>query len=96
MDAFNQNDIKYLEAQKRVKRIKAFYIHAAVYLLVNLFIIAQNVRSGVSLSDMGNYWTAIVWGVGLTGHGLSVFLPNLILGKDWEEKKIRELMNRNK
>ncbi len=96
MDAFNQNDIKYLEAQKRVKRIKAFYIHAAVYLLVNLFIIAQNVKSGAALSDMDNYWTAIFWGVGLAGHGLSVFLPNIILGKDWEEKKIRELMNRDK
>ena len=96
MENFNQNNIKYLEAAKRVKRLKGFYIHAAVYVLVNLFIIAQNVKSGASLSNMDNYWTAIFWGVGLLGHGISVFLPNMIMGKDWEERKIRDLMNKNR
>ncbi|QOW11126.1 2TM domain-containing protein [Kaistella flava (ex Peng et al. 2021)] len=96
MENFNQNNIKYLEAAKRVKRLKGFYIHAVVYVLVNLFIVAQNVKSGASLSNMDNYWTAIFWGVGLLGHGISVFLPNMIMGKDWEERKIRELMDKNK
>ena len=96
MENFNQNEIKYLEAQKRVKTLKGFYIHSAVYLLVNLFIIGQSVQRGSSLSDLDNYWTAIFWGVGLLGHAISVFLPNIIMGKDWEEKKIRELMNKNK
>lgn len=96
MENFNQNNIKYLEAAKRVKRLKGFYIHAVVYVLVNLFIVIQNVKSGASLSNMDNYWTAIFWGVGLLGHGISVFLPNMIMGKDWEERKIRELMDKNK
>ncbi|SFB76989.1 2TM domain-containing protein [Kaistella jeonii] len=96
MENFNGNNIKYLEAQKRVKRLKGFYIHAVVYVLVNLFIIAQNVESGASLSNMENYWTAIFWGVGLLGHATSVFLPNMLMGKDWEERKIRELMDKNK
>lgn len=96
MENFNQNNIKYLEAAKRVKRLKGFYIHAVVYFLVNLFIVIQNVKSGASLSNMDNYWTAIFWGVGLLGHGMSVFLPNMIMGKDWEERKIRELMDKNK
>lgn len=96
MENFNQNNIKYLEAAKRVKRLKGFYIHAVVYVLFNLFIVIQNVKSGASLSNMDNYWTAIFWGVGLLGHGMSVFLPNMIMGKDWEERKIRELMDKNK
>lgn len=96
MENFNQNNIKYLEAAKRVKRLKGFYIHAVVYFLVNVFIVIQNVKSGASLSNMDNYWTAIFWGVGLLGHGFSVFLPNMIMGKDWEERKIRELMDKNK
>ncbi len=96
MENFNSNNIKYLEAQKRVKRLKGFYIHGVVYLLVNLFIIAQNVQSGSKLSNIDNYWTAIFWGVGLLGHAISVFLPNIIMGRDWEEKKIRELMDKNK
>lgn len=96
MENYNQNEIKYLEAQKRVKQLKGFYIHATVYVLVNLFIIADNVKKGMDLSDMNNYWTAIFWGVGLLGHGLSVFLPTFILGKNWEEKKIKELMEKYK
>ena len=96
MENFNQNEIKYLEAQKRVKRLKGFYIHALVYVVVNLFIIAQNVQNGAALSDRDNYWTALFWGVGLLGHAISVYLPNMIMGKDWEEKKIRELMDKYK
>lgn len=52
MENFNQNNIKYLEAAKRVKRLKGFYIHAVVYFLVNVFIVIQNVKSGASLSNM--------------------------------------------
>lgn len=96
MENYNSNEIKYLEAKKRVKRLKGFYIHGTVYILVNLFLIANNVQRGMNFSDINNYWTAIFWGVGLLGHALSVFLPNMIMGKDWEEKKIRELMDKNK
>lgn len=96
MENFNTNEIKYLEAQKRVKRLKGFYIHATVYVLVNLFLIGNNVQRGMNPSDIDNYWTAIFWGIGLLGHALSVFLPNMIMGKDWEEKKIRELMDKYK
>ncbi|MCB4236133.1 2TM domain-containing protein [Kaistella anthropi] len=43
---------------------------------------------------MDVYWTAILWGIGLLGHSSSVFL-NLFLGKDWEQNKIRELMEKD-
>jgi hypothetical protein len=45
---------------------------------------------------ISQFLTIIIWGVGLVAHGLSVFLPNFILGKNWEEKKIRELMEKDK
>lgn len=96
MENYNKSDIKYIEAKRKVKSMKGFYLHATVYVLVNLFIISQNVQEGESLSNMDNYWTAIFWGIGLLGHALSVFLPTFILGKNWEEKKIRELMDKNK
>ncbi|WP_226063598.1 2TM domain-containing protein [Kaistella polysaccharea] len=97
MENFNDTDIRYLEAKKRVKRIKGFYIHAFIYVVVNIGLILINVDYGKrSLDNIDLYWTPIFWGVGLLGHGLSVFLPNFILGKNWEEEKIRELMNKNK
>ena len=94
MQTNNENDIRYLQAKRRVKRMKRFYIHATVYVLVNLFIIAGNTQEGESILNMDNYWTAIFWGIGLLAHGISVFVPNLFLGKDWEERKIRELMDK--
>lgn len=94
MENFNENNIKYLEAKKRVKKLKGFYIHATVYVLVNLFLIARNVQQGESLLSLDNYWTAIFWGIGLLGHASSIFLPGFVLGKDWEEKKIKELMEK--
>jgi len=48
------------------------------------------------LYDMDNYWTEILWGIGVLAHALSVFVPNFIFGSDWEKKKIRELMDKYK
>ncbi|MBT8188621.1 MAG: 2TM domain-containing protein, partial [Croceitalea sp.] len=36
---------------------------------------------------------ALGWGIGLIAHGLNAFGYNPILGKDWEERKIKEFMN---
>ncbi|QBO57775.1 2TM domain-containing protein [Chryseobacterium salivictor] len=96
MENYNENDLRYIRAKERVKKIKGFYIHATVFVLVNLFIIAGNRQSGETLTDMDNYWTAIIWGIVLAAHGITVFLPNIFLGKDWEEKKIKELMDQFK
>lgn len=96
METYNEDNHKYEEARKTVKKLKGFYVHAVVYVLVNLFIIAGNTQQGQSLTDMDNYWTAILWGVGLLAHGIGTFTPQLFLGKDWEERKTKELMDKYK
>lgn len=90
-------DAKYFEAVKRVKRIKGFYTHAFVYVVINLIFVVinyQNLGEGESYFQWQNFITAFFWGIGLLAHGLSVFLPGMILGSDWEERKIRELMDK--
>jgi uncharacterized integral membrane protein len=92
-------DAKYFEAVKRVKRIKGFYTHAFVYVIINLIFVVinyQNLGEGESYFQWHNFITAFFWGIGLLAHGLSVFLPGMILGSDWEERKIRELMEKDK
>jgi len=96
---FNPDD-RYELAYKRVKRIKGFYIHALVYVLVNAFIII----SSFNRSEIGTevffrwetYSTAFFWGIGLLAHGLSVFGRDLFFGDDWEERKIKEFMEKDK
>lgn len=96
METFNENNIKYLQAKKQVQKIKGFYIHAAVYVFVNLGLILANNNFGKLNTEnlIENLWTPFFWGIGLLAHGLTVFMPHFILGKDWEEKKIKELMNK--
>ena len=95
----DKNEIKYLEAKKRVKKLKGFYTHLAIYLLVNLLIVfinIQNLKPGESYFKFENFVTLFFWGIGLLAHAMSVFVPQFILGKNWEERKIRELMDKNK
>ena len=91
---FNQEE-RIAQAHKRVKSIKGFYIHATVFICVNLFIIAGCAVDDVrSLFTADPYMTALFWGIGLLAHGMSVFGQNIILGKDWEEKEIQKILNK--
>ena len=94
-----QDDIKYLEAKKRVKKLKGFYSHLTIYILVNLFIVfinIQDLKPGESYFQYKNFITLFFWGIGLVAHGMSVFVPQFVLGRNWEERKIKELMNKEK
>src|SRR5690606_19618428 len=92
-------DENYKAAQKRVKDIKGFYIHLIVYLFVNIAIIVANTnltRFGNYGIELSNFYTAFFWGIGLAAHWASVFGPGLFLGNKWEEKKIREIMEKER
>jgi hypothetical protein len=40
------------------------------------------------------YWPLLGWGIGLFFHGMSVFVFSKFPGKQWEERKIKEVMNK--
>jgi hypothetical protein len=96
----NNPDERYNLAYKRVKRIKGFYVHALVYVLVNAFLIISSFDKSSFATENFFKWetfsTALFWGIGLTAHGLSVFGRNLFFGANWEERKIQELMEKEK
>ncbi|MBQ0769365.1 MAG: 2TM domain-containing protein [Bizionia sp.] len=90
---------RYQRAAKRVKQMKGFYTHALVYTVINIMIVViniQNLDPGESYFQWHNFTTLFFWGLGLLAHGLSVFVPTFIMGKDWEERKIREYMEKSK
>ena len=90
-----EDNIKYQQAKKRVKQIKGFYIHATVFVMVNLFLIAlKYLKHGDDTHY--NFWGMGFWALGLFAHGATVFLPDFILGRNWEERKIREIMDKTK
>lgn len=96
----NNPDEKYNLAYKKVKKIKGFYVHLFVYILVNTFIICENYFENSHQNE--NFWqwetfsTALFWGIGLLAHGISVFGKNIFFGENWEERKIKEFMDKDK
>lgn len=99
MERNYQEEELYKTAQKQVKEIKGFYIHLLVYILVNIFIFVANsdfFDHGFGTISIGNLALPFFWGIGVFAHWASVFGPNIFLGKKWEEKKIKELMEKDK
>jgi ABC-type multidrug transport system fused ATPase/permease subunit len=102
MDTNFIQEQEYIKAKKKVKKIKGFYIHLIVYILVNIFISGIIVfgltESGdtfsEALSNFGVYSTWFFWGIGLFFHWMGVFGFGSIISKDWEERKIKELMDK--
>jgi hypothetical protein len=93
-----QPEDRYAEAERRVKKLKGFYTHLAVYIVVNSFLFAMSIKdapANENFFQLKYFSTALFWGLGLVAHAVSVFGQNLF-GTAWEEKKIRKLMDKEK
>lgn len=93
-------------AQRKVDRIKGFYRHLAVYMIVNsvmllikndfrFFLVNDRSVEGLNFLEWINwnvYGSIILWGIGLLIHAISVFVKNPFLGKEWEARQIQKYM----
>lgn len=87
----------YLRAKKRVEAMVGFYWHLASYVAVNIFLILLiGLNSDTGFSGFGPYATAAFWGIGLFFHFIGVFGFNFAFGKDWEQRKIDEYMEKER
>ena len=80
------------QARKRVRDLRGFYVHVAVYVVVIAGIALINWVTNPSYWWV--VWPMIGWGIGLGAHAVSVFFEGSLLGPEWEERKTRELMER--
>lgn len=99
MEANYKENFRYKQAQKKVKHIKGFYVHLTIYLFINAAIVIVNLQNhhftaGKDLWVL--FTTPFFWGIGLFFHWVRVFGPNVIFGKEWEERKVKELMDKEK
>ena len=84
---------KYKLAKKQVEKLKGFYIHLAIYIIFIPVLIYLNI-----ISRAGFPWALfpiLGWGFGIMGHASETFNYNPFFGRNWEERKIRELMNKD-
>jgi hypothetical protein len=87
----NSNADRYYRAKKKVEEIRGFYIHLMVYLIFVPFFIWLNFRT---TSFPWALFPIVGWGVGLLFHGFEAFGYSPFFGKNWEQRKIRELMEK--
>ncbi len=84
----------YLKAQKKVDDIKGFYGNFGMYIVV-IFIIAV-----INLVTYPKFlwflFPAGGWGIGVVIHAIYVFNLLPFMGSEWEEKKIQELIMKEK
>ena len=83
-------DEKYEKAKKRVEEIKGFYSHLIVYVCVNVALLIINLVTNPGV--LWFYWPLLGWGIGVFFHGMGVFVFSRFPGKQWEKKKIEEVM----
>jgi hypothetical protein len=78
----------------RVRKIRDFYTHLVVYVVINLMLV------GIWYFTSGGFpwfiFPVVGWGIGLFFHWYSVYVEDGILGRNWEDKKVKELMDKER
>lgn len=95
---YNYGDTSYeerlKEARKRVKKIKEFYQHLVSYIIINIAVVLIDVVPDGELNWA--YWVLFGWGIGVVFHAVDVYGDEGFWGKQWEERKIMQLMGQGK
>ena len=78
------------DARRQVRRLKGFYRHLTVFLMVGTVMLVLSLLA----APHGRWlpWPLLAWGVGLLFHAAATFSHGRWLGRDWEERKLRDLM----
>lgn len=77
---------RYKAASLRVKEIKGFYLHLSTYCTIIPFLILINY---ITNWEFRWFWLPMAgWGIGLVSHWIVIFG----FGKNWEQRKIKEIL----
>lgn len=89
-NTISNENLAYARAKERVEKLKGFYGNLISYCIVIPILIIVNLSSPHPFQW---FWFPLLgWGMGLTFHALETFG----YGKNWEEQKIQQILNKNK
>ncbi len=77
--------------RKHVRAVRGFYTHAAVFVVVILLLA---VLDAATPGDGQLHLVILAWGVGLAIHWAVVFRRLPWLTREWEDEKVREILDR--
>lgn len=82
---------KYVRAVERVEKIKEFYQNLASYVIIIPVLVFINLYFSPQFHW---FWFPMIgWGIGIIFHWLEANNYNVFLGRNWEERKIKEIMD---
>jgi len=93
MDTNYTEEERYYQAQKKVKEIKDFYAHLTVYALCNPIVIAVNLMTCPGFLYF--IFCLLGWGMAVALHGLKAFGFAPFFDKEWEERKIKSILDKD-
>jgi hypothetical protein len=91
---YNEKDSSYYKAQKKVEEIKGFYGNLFSYVIIITGLTIVNLAT--SPEYLWFLYPALGWGLGVAIHAMSVFNYMPFLGSGWEERKVKELLEKEK
>jgi hypothetical protein len=104
MESNQDQEKRFIVAKKRVEKIKKFYKHLAIYIIVNIFLtsifIIGDMDDGDTFAEAFFQYKNIAiwmyWGFGILYQALTIFGNGMFFSKDWEQRKIKEYANQQK
>jgi 2TM domain len=79
-------------ALRRVRKLKAFYIHLTQYIVVITILAAVNMTT--NRNYLWFLWAALGWGVGVLSHALITFDKLPFLSGEWERRQVEKQLGR--
>ena len=98
MNTTPEEEKLYKEARKRVRRKKSYYSAIISYFAVGTFLTFLNWYTQRD-EDTIHWWVIWVWfgwGIGMFFYTISFFKSGVVFGQDWEDRKIKEEMEKMK
>lgn len=92
MEDYNKEN-KYLRAKEKVANLRKFYTSLTSYLVFMAILAGVNYYVN-ELRYPWFLWAAFGWGIGLIFQAAKTFEWNPLANKNWEERKIREFMEK--
>ncbi|MEM7486764.1 MAG: 2TM domain-containing protein [Bacteroidota bacterium] len=84
---------KYIKARERVDQLKKFYANLWTYIIViSVLALINYLTNGFRYAWF--LWAAFGWGIGVFFHAIGTFNLNPFFGKSWEERKIKQFMQK--
>ncbi len=83
------------KAVGRIRKLRNFYSNVITFVFVNVLLLIINLIA--SPQNLWFYWVTLIWGIILLVQAFNIFtIRDQFLGDEWERKKIKEIMDKDK